>query len=63
MIIKIYFTMLILLCVVAGGSWMLMNSDEKRSDMWFKISQLSWISLSVIAVLGAITTIWFFDKL
>ena len=60
MIIKIYFTMLILLYVVAGGSWMLMNSDEKRSDMWFKISQLSWISLSVIAVLGAITTIWFF---
>ncbi len=59
MIIKIYFTLLLLLCVVAGGSWMLMNSDEKRSDMWFKISQLSWISLSVIAVIGAITTIWF----
>jgi hypothetical protein len=59
MIIKIYFTLLLLLCVVAGGSWMLMNSDEKRSQMWFKISQLSWISLSVIAVIGAITTIWF----
>jgi len=38
-----------------------MNSDNKRSDLWFKISKISWITLAVMLIGGALTGIWFFD--
>jgi hypothetical protein len=38
-----------------------MNSDNKRSDLWFKISKISWITLAVMIIGGALTAIWFFD--
>jgi len=46
--------------MVAGVTWSLMNSDNKRSDLWFKISEISWITLLVMLIGGALTEIWFF---
>jgi len=57
---KIYFTLIIVTLIVAGVSLSLMNSDNKRSDLWFKISKISWITLLVMIIGGALTSIWFF---
>jgi cytochrome bd-type quinol oxidase subunit 2 len=60
---KIYFTLIFvtLIVAVAGVTWSLMNSDNKRSDLWFKISKISWITTLVMIIVGALTAIWFFD--
>jgi hypothetical protein len=58
---KIYFTLIFVTLIVAGVSWSLMNSDNKRSDLWFKISKISWITLAVMLIVGTLTAIWFFD--
>ena len=58
---KIYFTLIFVTLIVAGVSWSLMNSDNKRSDLWFKISKISWIATLVMIIVGALTAIWFFD--
>jgi hypothetical protein len=58
---KIYFTLIFVTLIIAGVTWSLMNSDNKRSDLWFKISEISWITLSVMLIGGALISIWFFD--
>ena len=58
---KIYFTLIFVTLIVAGVTWSLMNSDNKRSDLWFKISKISWIATLVMVIVGALTAIWFFD--
>jgi hypothetical protein len=58
---KIYFTLIFVTLIVAAVTWSLMNSDNKRSDLWFTISKISWITLLVIIIGGALTSIWFFD--
>jgi hypothetical protein len=58
---KIYFTLIFVTLIIAGVTWSLMNSDNKRSDLWFKISKISWITLAVMIIGGALTAIWFFD--
>ena len=56
---KIYFTLIFVVLTVAGTTWSLMNSDNKRSDLWFKISKISWIAVVVMIIGGALTSIWF----
>ena len=58
---KIYFTLIFVTLIVAGVTWSLMNSDNKRSDLWFKISKISWISTLVMIIVGALTAIWVLD--
>jgi hypothetical protein len=58
---KIYFTLIFVTLIVAGVTWSLMNSDNKRSDLWFKISKISWIATLIMVIVGALTAIWFFD--
>jgi hypothetical protein len=58
---KIYFTLILVTLIVAGVSWLLTNSFNKRSDLWFTISKISWITLLVMTIGGALTSIWFFD--
>ena len=58
---KIYFTLIFVTLIVAGVTWSLMNSDNKRSDLWFKISKISWILTLVMIIVGGLTAIWFFD--
>jgi hypothetical protein len=58
---KIYFTLIFVTLIVAGVTWSLMNSDNKRSDLWFKISKISWITTLIMIIVGALTAIWFFD--
>jgi hypothetical protein len=59
--LKIYFTLILVTLIVAGVTWLLMNSDDKRSDLWFTISKISWITLGLMLIGGALTAIWFFD--
>ncbi len=58
---KIFFTLISVVLAIAGSSWSLMNSDDKRSDLWYKISKISWITLATMIIGGALTSIWFFD--
>jgi len=58
---KIYFTLIFITLIVAGVTWSLMNSDNKRSDLWYKISNISWILTSVMIIVGALTAIWVLD--
>jgi len=55
---KIYFTLLLITIIVAGVTGSLMNSDTKRSDLWFKISNTCWIATLVMVIAGVLTSVW-----
>ena len=58
MLEKIYFTVVIVLVLVIFGSWILMNLDEEREDMWYKIT-LTTLMLEMILIFGGmIASIW-----
>jgi len=57
--IKIYFTVMILMSVLFSGSWFLLNIDEKREDLWFKVSITSGIVLGLMVVGLGLYSIWF----
>jgi hypothetical protein len=58
MLEKIYFTVVIVLVLVIFGSWILMNVDEEREDMWYKIT-LTTLMLEMILIHGGmIASIW-----
>jgi hypothetical protein len=56
---KIFCTLILVTLTVAGFTWSLMNTDSKRSDLWYKISYISWTVLLVMIIGGAFTSIWF----
>lgn len=58
---KIYFTLILVILAIAGSTGLLMNSDRKREDLWYKISMFSFITLTIMIIGGALTSIWFFD--
>jgi hypothetical protein len=35
--------------------------DDKRSDLWFKITNISWFVVTVMLMVFALTSIWFLD--
>jgi hypothetical protein len=57
-IIKIYFTAILILIAIAGVSTALMNTDDKRMYMWLKISMATWSILLAIVLVGSIACIW-----
>jgi heme/copper-type cytochrome/quinol oxidase subunit 4 len=55
---KIYFTILIIMAIVSGVSWFLFNVDEKREDLWFKVT-LTSVIVMLLMVLGlGLYSIW-----
>jgi hypothetical protein len=58
MIIKIYFTVMVILTVFYGIAWGLMNYDYKRSDMWEKISTICGLMVILLLLGGFLTLIW-----
>ena len=58
---KIYCTLLLIILTVVLVTWILANFDDERSDLWFKISNISWISTLVMIIVGALTAIWVLD--
>jgi hypothetical protein len=59
LIMKIYFTVLIIMLIVFWGGWFLTNMDKKREDLWFKVSMTSGISLLFMVVGIWLYSIWF----
>ncbi len=58
MLEKIYFTVVIVLVTLTFSTWILMNVDEKREDMWFKTT-LTTLMLEMILIHGGmIASIW-----
>lgn len=58
MLEKIYFTVVIVLVLVIFSSWILMNVDEEREDMWYKIT-ITTSMLEMIFIFGGfIASIW-----
>jgi hypothetical protein len=51
---KIFFTLILILVTltVAGVTWSIMNTDSKRSNLWYKISYISWKVLLVMIIGG-----------
>lgn len=58
---KIYFTLFFIVLAIACFSWLLMDGDTKRENLWFKISLISWITLFIMLIGGVLTSIWFFN--
>ena len=58
MLEKIYFTVVIVLVLVIFGSWILMNVDEKREDMWYKITLTTSMLEMILIHGGMIASIW-----
>jgi len=56
--VDIYFTNIFVVLGVASITWVLMNSDIRREDLWYTISISSWMLLTLILIGGLITTIW-----
>lgn len=56
--IKIYFTVMVTILLIIFASFILMNEDSRREDMWFKIGKISWISLMVLVIGGFFYNIW-----
>jgi hypothetical protein len=51
---KIFCTLILILVTltVAGVTWSIMNTDSKRSNLWYKISYISWKVLLVMIIGG-----------
>ena len=58
MLEKIYFTVVIVLVLVIFGSWILMNVDEEREDMWYKITLITSMLEMIFIFGGMIASIW-----
>ena len=58
MLEKIYFTVVIVLVLVIFGSWILMNVDEEREDMWYKITLTTSMLEMILIFGGMIASIW-----
>ena len=56
--VDIYFTIIFVVLGVASITWVLMNSDIRREDLWYTISISSWMLLTLILIGGLITTIY-----
>jgi hypothetical protein len=56
---KIFCTLILVTYTVAGVTGSLMNTDSKRSDLWYKISYISWTVLSVMIIGSGFIFIWF----
>jgi hypothetical protein len=62
--IKIYFTLIFVFFMVGVVTCQLANGDDiddKRSDLWFKITNISWFIVTVMLMVFALTSIWFLD--
>jgi hypothetical protein len=57
-ITKTYFTVILSLFMFTVFSWIMMNVDEKREDMWFKITVIIVIISVVLIIGGLIGSIW-----
>jgi hypothetical protein len=58
---KIYFTLLLITLTVVAVTWILMNCDDERSDLWYKISIISWVILFIMMIVGALIGIWIYE--
>ena len=58
MLEKIYFTVVIVLVLVIFSSWILMNVDEEREDMWYKITLITSMLEMIFIFGGMIASIW-----
>ena len=58
---KIYSTLLFITLTVAGVTWILMNCDDERSDLWFKISIISCIITFVMILVGELIALWIYE--
>jgi len=59
--LKIYVTLCFVLILIGFFSLLLMNSDIKREDLWWKITQISLIGLFIILCVGPLILIWVFN--
>ena len=59
LIMKIYFTVLIIVLIVFWVGWFLSNMDKKREDLWYKVSMTSGIVMFLMVVGIVLFSIWF----
>jgi heme/copper-type cytochrome/quinol oxidase subunit 4 len=59
--IETWFTLILIVLVVAGVTWSLMNSDDRRSPNWHAIQLIAKVLVMLFA--GAIALTWLFDSL
>jgi hypothetical protein len=44
-------------CQLANGD----DIDDERSDLWFKITNISWFVVTVMLMVFALISIWFLN--
>ena len=62
--IKIYFTLIFVFFMVGVVTCQLANGDDiddERSDLWFKITNISWFVVTVMLMVFALISIWFLN--
>lgn len=57
-IVKIYFTLILVLVFTGGTSWLLMNSETNRETLWYKIAIVSFIISGILVFIGGFVSIW-----
>jgi hypothetical protein len=58
MILKINFTVIVILMVFFFGCWVMMNLDEKRETFWFKTAMILAALMGTLTLSGLLITIW-----
>ena len=57
---KIYFTLIFVIALFTIVTSILMDIDEKREELWWKITKVNIIVLPTLIVLLGIIIAWFF---
>jgi len=57
-VLKIVYTVLIVLMLLFFVSWGMMNFEGKREEFWFRTAQISGILLALIMVGSFLVLIW-----
>jgi hypothetical protein len=57
-LLKVYFTISIVLVIIAGISSLLLMNGGKNENLWYKTAKISLLTLLVLWVIGALCAIW-----
>ena len=57
-LLKVYFTILMVLVIIAGVASLLMNNGGRNEDLWYNTTKISLLTLLGLVVVGALGSIW-----
>lgn len=57
-LLKVYFTILMVLVIIARAASLLMNNGGRNEDLWYNTAKISLLTLLGLVFVGALCAIW-----